>query len=498
MNRPASKIGAVWFFGCCAIALAAISVWILQHNYLNDYALLRWSQIMVTLSAPDLRIEDLGLIYPVIPVYLLSLFFYVPGLNSPFAPYLFTCIIGAGLLGLWYYHLRRKGYSAGFGLLLATLSGLHPFYLWSITTGTEKALSIFMFYLLCLSFMRMTYRQDVQAFIMLGWVIAIYFLIDQRTLFLFIGLLPLLPLLTPSRMLRESSFSVYLIFSLPLAIFIFSWAYVNWVFRGDPWRFVTAPDSGFIGARLLVEQTPWLQQAGGYILEPSLIALLLGLMASPALLWITYRAYRSRLLFRSAVVFFLHPLLAFILATYVFFIDHPVSILFLFIPGIMAILILIPRLNYRRRMLLAVLLALGNLGGWVSMSYLPTEEMRNWRQAMLGHFLPPAYAEENRLGQWLAANRYHTLMDNAAAYPAIVARQDAHGLALPDGKDFKLAVKQEPPGIEQIVVMNPRIAQAAKDKITQRYPSLYDKGLSTHRLVYDQDYWRVYRRKDLL
>ena len=498
MTPRTSRSAMLLLFVLCSIVLAAVSVWVLQHNYLNNNAMLRWSQVLTTLSAPTLRVEDFGLVYPAIPVYLLSVFFVVPGLNSPLAPYLLSVLIGSALLVLWFIHLRReKGYSNRFTLLLVLLVGSHPFFLWSVTTGTEKALSLFMFYLLCLSFVRLAHLQDVRAFIMLGWVLAVYFLIDQRTLFLFLALLPLLPLLAPPAMLRESARSVYLMFALPLVIFVCSWAYVNWVFRGTPWLFITAPDSGFLGSRLLVDQTPWLQDMGGYLLEPTVISLLLSLLAFPVLLWIILHARRNVLLLRSTLVFFLHPLLALVMATYAYFIDHPVGILFLFIAALMAIFMLLPRLGTRQRRVLVLLLILGNSGGWLAMSYAPTPDMRNWRNALLGQSLPGAFEPENRLGQWLAKNRHPTLMDNTLGFRTILARQDAYGLVLPNSKEFKLALKHSALRIDQIVVIDPRVSDAARDQITQRYPDLYDHGLPSHSLVYDQDYWRVYRSKDL-
>ena len=485
-------------FALFMVVLAVLSIWALQHNYLNDNAMLRWSQVITTLSAPDVRVEDFGLIYPVIPVYLLSFMYYIPGLNSPFAPYLMSIFFGSTLLVIWYIHLRRdKGYTNVFALLLVLLVASHPFFLWSVTTGTEKALSLLMFYFLCLSFVRLAHRQDVRAFMMLGWILAIYFLVDQRTLFLFVGLIPLLPLISPPKMMRESTWSVYFIFALPLFIFVGAWAYVNWIFRGDPLLFITSPDSGFLGSRLLVEQTPWLQDMGGYFLEPTIISLILALMAFPVLIWVIIHAKRNILLFRSTVVFFLHPLLALFMATYAFFIDHPVGILFLFIAGLMAIFILLPRLAKGQRKTLVLLLVLGNIGGWLVMSYVPTSDMHNWKQSLTGNFLPNVYEPENRLGQWLDMNRYPTLIDNTKGFRAILARKDAQNLILPNSKEFKLAFKSPILLIEQIVVMDPLSNDAAKDQVTQEYPTLYKLGLPSHRLVYDQDYWRVYRLKDL-
>jgi hypothetical protein len=203
------------------------------------------------------------------------------------------------------------------------------------------------------------------------------------------------------------------------------------------------------------------------------------------------------LLFRSTVVFFLHPLLALFMATYAFFIDHPVGILFLFSAGLMAIFILLPRLAKEQRKTLVLLLVLGNIGGWLVMSYVPTPDMRNWKQAFSGNYLPNVYEPENRLGQWLAVNRYPTLIDNTKGFRAILARQDALGLILPSSQEYKLALKNRVLLIDQIVVMDPKSIDAAKDEVTQRYPTLYEHGLPNYHLVYDQDYWRVYRLKDL-
>lgn len=494
MPIKAEKLQSVVFFLGITLVLGLCVIWLLSHNYVNEFAISRWSKVLSVLDAPEIRLEHLGLIYPHFPVYILIPFYYLPGLNTGAASYFASVLVGATLIGIWNYHLTKKKYRLSTRLVLVALICSHPYFLWGVTTGAQHALSLLMFYWLYIALVRLVNVQDVRAFIMIGLVMALYFFIDERTLYMFIALLPLVSIIAPQRMLKESTSSVYLIIAAPLGIAILSWAYLNWIFNDDAGLFIRSTSSSFRGAWQDTAHIEWLSSYGGQYITPALIAALLSLVAYPVLIWLVYHAKRHRILLGSTLVLLIHLIAASGLATGNYFLAHPMYMIFLFSAGIMAGIVLIPRETRLARMQLVALLALSCVSGWLTFPWLATVDMQRWQTAMFGVTLVDANPGDIALGQWLKDNRQVTMLDDEAAYRVIVARGDAKNLVLPSSSEFKLAFKHKWPNVEQLVVSDPDHTYGSKDSLNQRFPDLYSDGLRGYQLVYDYQHWRVYRR----
>ncbi|GMR21204.1 MAG: hypothetical protein BMS9Abin36_1803 [Gammaproteobacteria bacterium] len=477
-----------------SVVLAVITIWLLQHHYISDFALSRWAKVLGILDAPESRLEYFGLIYPHIPAYILMPFYFLPGLKTGAAPYLISIIIGAALLAFWNQHMANKGYSTRVRVALIILVASHPFFLWSVTGGTYRALSLAMFYILYLSLARLIYERDVRAFIMLGLTLAMYFFIDERTFYLFAALLPLLPLVAPPKMMEESAISVYVVVIIPLFIAVSAWAYLNWIFVDDSLHFLTAPESAFRGAWRDAPYLPWLNTFGGTLVMPTILAIAVSIVAYPVLIVLLVHASRHALLLRATIVLLVHAILATGMATYGFFLSHPADMLFLFSSGLMAGIVLMPRESHKAIRITMVMTLVSVLGGWLVFLWKPTPEMDQWATAIQGK--PPVirYDNEIDLGVWLARNRMPTLIDDHNAYRVIVARGDARQLILPFSSDFKINLLRPVLSIRQVVVPDPSWRGGARDLINKRYPDLYQNGMAGFELVYDQDHWRAYRR----
>jgi hypothetical protein len=497
MAAKTDRLQNFMVFTGVVLVLSLCTIWLLSHNYVNEFAISRWAKVLTVLDAPVIRIEHLGLIYPHFPVYILIPFYYLPGLDSGAASYFASMLVGAILIGIWNYHLAKKGYSLKMRLMLILLVGSHPYFLWGVTTGAQHALSLLMFYFLYLSLVRLVNMQDVRAFIMIGLVLAVYFFIDERTLYLFIALLPLLSIVAPQRMLNESTSSVYLIIAAPLGIAIAAWAYLNWVFNDDAGLFISSSSSSFLGAWQDAAHIDWLINYGGQYLLPAFISLLLSLAAYPVLIWLLYHAKRHRILLGSTLVLLVHPIVATGLATGNYFLAHPMYMVFLFSAGIMAGIVLIPRETKKAKIQLLVLLAVSVISGWLTFSWSATTDMQRWQAAITGKILEDENPGDIALGQWLKINRQATMLDDKAAYRVIVSRGDAINLLLPSSSEFKLAFKQKWPDVEQLAVSDPSHTYDGKDSLNQRFPGLYFNGLTGYQLVYDHQHWRVYRRKTM-
>lgn len=496
MARKVDRLPSFFVFIAATILFSLAAIWLLSHNYVNEFAISRWAKVLSVLGSEETRIEHLGLIYPHFPVYILMPFYYLPGLNTGAAPYLASILIGAVLVSVWNYHLTVKRYSFAMRMSLIVLICSHPYFLWGVTTGAQHALSLLMFYWLYLSLIRLVNVQDVRAFIMLGLVMAIYFFIDERTFYLFIALLPLLSIIAPAKMLQESTASVYLIVAAPLGIAVASWAYLDWIFNDEAGLFISSANSSFRGAWLDTPHVSWLRDYGGSFFSPTLMTGLIAITVYPVLLWLLYHAKHHRILFWSTLVLFVHPIIASGLATSNYFLSHPLNMIFLFSAGIMAGIVMLPREARQPRISLLLLLILSSATAWLNFSWSATVDMQRWQTAILGQPLKATRPGDVALGQWLNANRQSTMLDDNAAYRVIVARGDAKNLVLPFSSEYKLTIKNQLPGVEQLAISDPNHVYARDDFLNQRFPDLYERGMPGYQRVYDFQHWRVYRRNN--
>lgn len=477
-------------------AFSALSLWLLARGYVSDFALHRWAKALVFADVGEMRIENIGLLYPHAPIYLLAFASWLPGLHSAHLPYLLAALAAAATLALWNHHLAHKGYGRSRRWALLALAATHPMLLWAVTSGMHNALTLLVFYLFAWGCVRIAQLRDVRSIIFVGVVMVLLFFTDERTGYIFAALLPLVPFLAPRRLVLESPLSAYVLIAFPLAVAVVAWVYLNWIFHADPWLFLSATESSFRGAWNEVQAQPWLQFAGGGWLAPFGVGVVLGAACFPAPLWLAWRFRRHRRALRTVLVLFAHLLVALAMASADYFLSHPASILFLLGAVAMAAVLLVPRLADADFRTLVGLMLAGNLAAAALMSLDDSAEVADWRSTLAGG--PPRaeqFAADQRLGRWLADHRLPTLIDDRVAYRAIVARGDAKDLLLPFDSRFKLELKRRAPEVPQLAMVDPRHPAAAQDRIAQRYPDLFASGLPGYVLAYDRDHWRVWRRE---
>lgn len=486
------RVSSVAVFAMIAGGFGVISAWLLQNNYANDASLYNWATVQAILDAESLRMENLGFERPHGPILALAPLHLIPGMQA-FSPYVLSVLTSALLLTLWHRHLAQHGFSLTKRVLLLALMAMHPAVLWSATSGGGGAIALLLFYLLYRSCLRMIYEQDIRSFIALGLVLAGFAYFNVVSIYLFVALLPLLLFIVPIPLLRESPFSVYIIIGMPLLIVVVSWIYFNWIFLGEPWAFLDADDSEFLGARARAETLPWLMDFGGEFAKPLVIGLAYALVGYPVLLYLLWRSQREGRQLRISLVLMYHPVISIAIATFTYFLASPLQITTLMIAGVMAEVTRQECLKYRCWGALLVLLVIGLGSSWYMYLKDDYSHLDSWSIA-LNSPQQHSYAGDVAVGKWLSENRMPTLIDLRSGYRAIVARGDAKGLLLPTSHMYRLAMRSERPMVEQIAVPDPVTTQGKRDEINVRFPSLYESGLTDYKLVYNRDGWRVYRR----
>ncbi len=477
------------------IALAALISWLLSHGFMYDQAMLRWSKVLGVLGSEEIRLENLSLLYPHLPLYSLVPFYYLPGLTFGAAPYFNSIMFVCLLLGIFLYHIRQAEVNAFKRLLLVFLLVVHPAFLWGGTNGSQLAMSMVMFYLLYHACQSMISEHDVRSYISLGIILALFFFVDGSAVFLFVALLPMLAVIAPRRLMMASPVSIYFILSVPFFMSVFAWAWLNWVFEGSFLNFITDPNSSYLGGYMELYKYPWLVDYGGRFFQAMIAAFGYALISYPIIIYFLLSTWNEGSRFKASFVLFVHPVLAIALATDQYYLTHPMEILVLINAALMAEITFIHIESKRVYWSVIGFLVISLVGGWGMFLETANPAMTNWAESFRSERVMVEDTDGSlRLGRWLNDHRRDTLIDESSGYKVVVARGDSKGLFLSYTSRFKIALNHAYPDIEQIVIPDPTSVIGKKDKISLRYPEMFKEGMMGFKLVYSDKIWRVYRK----
>ncbi|EAU54619.1 hypothetical protein [Mariprofundus ferrooxydans] len=479
-----------------ALAMCGVTIWLLSNDFQLAAATQRWAMVTGALGASDVLLENLSFLQPHFPLYVLVPFYFIPGLDTGAAPYLVALLAATFLLFMWDRHLKEVEISGFRHALLAILIVSHPAFLWAATSGGHLMLSMIAFYMLYRSAQHVITEHDIHSYISLAVVFLIFFFVDSSAIFIFVALLPLLVVIAPIRTVMVSPVGLYLIVGTPFAFAVGTWAYMNWIFEGDPLFFITNADSAFMGGMLHIQDFPWLQQYGGQFFMPLIAATGYMLVAYPVSVYLLLDTMDNSYRFRASFVLLLHPLIAIAIATSQYYLMHPFEILGLLSAGVMAELTFIKMQSRREFVLLVIFMFISSVGGWWLFSQAGNPEMKHWMQALQGDTHQDSSNDADlALGLWLKHNRQQTMLYDRDAYEVIAARGDAKGLVLSFSNEYKSNIRERIPNVAQIAVPDPTTVRGRRDKLNIRYPNLYDFGMKGFSIVYDHLGWRVYRKK---
>ncbi len=488
--------GWAFYFIALTLAFSAMALWMISRHYLNDAALWSWSTVVGSLEAPQGGFCRVGLLYPQVQYYLLTLFSVIPGLKSPQMPYLISAAAAAGVLTHFTIRLRFVGTSALMTAAIVALIALNPVFLWSATNGGGEMLGITLYYVLGLSMIVLRYSHSLHAHMMLGFVLLAFFITDARSVYLAITLVPLLPLVVQRHILRLNPVAPILVLYLPLLFMIGIWLALNWIYTGDSLAFLKDPASPFLGARISSEFLPWRAGYGSQFWASTAISAALLAVCYPVLLLIQLPPVRRSRVYAAGVGLAGMPIFASGLATWAEFTQSPADILVFVIGGVMAMLTTGMLLRNRGGQVLA-LLAAGVIGSVALFQRYPALGMEGWFDALAGRTVQSPKQEDLRLGLW-ARNIDGLMIDEYTGYAVIASRGSAKGMYLTFSDRFKQSLSRGWPTVEWIAVPSPERDPTGRDQIAHNFPKLYADGVAGYTLVYDRGGWRVYAAEDEL
>lgn len=389
--------------------------------------------------------------------------------SSQISPAMVAAALVGGVLALAWFQSFRTTYGGGAATVLTVLCIANPLFLMALTAGPAAPLTMLGFWMLGVGVFELRRNAIAGDAITIGVGLAIIGFSSPFGLTLAIAASPFLALAAPAELLQRSVLGFLLSMIFPLVAGILSFAMVAWIFTGDGWAVLGhALDQSVSGP----VESPWaaLVYAAAAILVTAPIAPLALVRASQRL---------QILMPTLALVATLTA--AFVLARSFGVLPTPAL-------GIAPALSLAavtaarwPQDDRRRMLIVALLLALGAVGGALA--------------ALSGRApaaaLPQTLAADQALGRFLMG-KADVLIDTEANPAVVAARGGAKGLVGPAEETFTLTLLTRKPTSALVVVSDE--SREPRDRVSRGLPRAYD-GLAGYRLIYDREGWRVYQRQ---
>ncbi|MCJ2188865.1 hypothetical protein [Novosphingobium beihaiensis] len=486
MKRPAFLIPTVWIAALTALLLAAL-LEAANRGYVSTSNMDLWGRTLLA-SSGELSIQKVVTAFPPLPyATVLAIHGAVPGLDFA-APQLLSALIASLLVWGWYRTLRESGFSLRPAILAVLLLAGSPLYLRAVAEGPGFMMLLAGFWLFALGMFQLRRGHRVNDIILVSTGLVITGFSHPFGLMLVLGVLPFLALAAPPDRLRTATLAVLLVLLFPLIFALASFIYVNWVFAGDGFYFLShlsRETAGLGSSNVLFFDAG--QMPGGIV--PPLIAAMGVFAVSPIAISMFVLTARLPPLRLAAAGLIGHLVCTMFLA-YMFGLLPPIAAAAsLGLPLAAATSARWPQPRPHRSGVIIMLLA-GFIGSWLIAATDPASETVRWRAALTGAPVPSTDPELDAL----AAHTQHkdSVLFDAEAAPAVIAlRGNAQGIWSADTTQFRIAALSKTIDARMIVVRNPHSALGG-GRVARNFPRLYDEGHPGYHRLFDSGRWRIY------
>lgn len=228
---------------CCLLAIPFIWLaWIAQnHLYLSNQHAHLVSKALQAIERG--RLEIIGFTYPPLPFLLTALF------PKPFTPGIIAALAGGATAWLLLAHLFQVQINNFSKVIIVFCLSMMPASLFIATQSLGDMVTLLLFLIAWNQFLRFTREGETWSGFVSGLVLGLAFFFNPYALIY--GLIYALasPLFYhwENKPLLERNWrddlTLVVVIAFPTLLGFFSWSYLNWVFSGNPWRFLNDPAS---------------------------------------------------------------------------------------------------------------------------------------------------------------------------------------------------------------------------------------------------------------
>ncbi|CUT03001.1 hypothetical protein [Candidatus Kryptobacter tengchongensis] len=488
-----------------------------SNGYYNPEALFLIEKSLLALKGNPPRLENIGLVYPPVPFFVLFPFvLFNPFVAPIFASSFFMSLLTAFVV----YRILKKNLSFIFIVFLLLILFLNPVILYVASSGSSSYLYLTflsLFYIFIFEY----YERNVSFYLAIAGVfIGFLVFVRYEIVFMLIFWILVNAVLAIETTLEESvsyknffellgrlpayrqtfirkMFAIYLMIFIPPIIGFSSWCYLNWLFTSNPFHFINSPYSYFRTLSTYVLYNPTLLELKGNIFKSTTYVLQNVLIYMPAYIVLIF-VFLRRFFFSLALI---TPITALIITSYLglSLMNVDFFVPFIFIAFIAMIYACEERPSLRRN---AVMLVFGMLifisffTGYYKLrsSFYPEE--KNFAKILIGENLDGLFAEEKKVAEFLKQNTSledNILMDDAVAFPIVVFHGEPKNFILPYQYEFTSVIEQPAVYADYVVIYNPEKFEGKRDLINQRHQNLFFSGSKDLLLVYSYGNWRVFQ-----
>lgn len=467
------------------VALIALTLSMQARGYASASDLDLWGRTLLA-NGGLLSLEDVVTAYPPLPyIATIVLSATIPALGEA-TPLVLSAMLAAGLAGAWFSKLREFGYGPATSLAIVLVMTLNPLFLRAVAEGAGFILLHWGIWLLALGMFNLRRGHRVNDIILVSVALILVSLSHPFGLVLAFASIPFIALVIPPAQLRASPREVFLVLLFPVLFTLVSFAYVNWVFAGEPLHFVEAMSQEMMGTSSVSIGPQGVPLFTGILTGLAIIA------ACPLGIALLVKT-RNLPPLSFAVTALLGTLVSASLLAALLGVLPPIML----IGGLGGTLGVVCAIRWPRSPArpgtIATLLFGGLMGSLVVTFADVSAESTRWQAALTGKHVTAPDTELAGLAQAISGR--DAVLFDAEAVPAVVAaRGDASGLWTADTTEFQFAGLQSVPQAH-IVVVRSRESGAGTDRVGRMFPAMFERGAPQYDLLYDGRRWRAYARR---
>ena len=462
-----------------------------RSGLIADDAVMLWAGA-ITAGDGGMPIGVIAAAYPTIPFLASTIIELIAPAGMP-GPALLAAGIGGLLASIWYLSLRAAGVPLLAAAATTLLLILHPGLLRPAVNGPSEVLFVLFLYLLGRGLYELRSRSGVSEVMTVSLALAGLAFSHPMGAAIACAVMPFLIFAVRPTLVTNSAINVVLTLIFPTVFSAAAFAYLSWVFPGSGWSFLIAPAEGISKWTAAFAHGFGGTMTGVIAIDVAIAASLGFALSSPIVAVAMVRVWRRRPLVVPSLVLFATTITAAAITVATGLFGDPVAVTA--VPPVLAaiVIICVPDLRTRSGLVLP-LLVMGWFGGVVEFAIFDSRIIADLDAALAPAGTDPARTDALDLGGAIIT-RAGVMVDSVNAPAVVVGRGSATGLITPPDENFNLAILMSVVSAPFVAVPDPQSNVGARDRLNKAFPQLFQHGLPSYHLVYQNANWRLFGRE---
>jgi hypothetical protein len=482
----AAPVAALAFVAILALAATAA-----RTGFLTDDALRLWAGAS-TAAEGDLSLGRIVAAYPTLPFLTTTFIAWITPAGTPA-----SALVAAGLFGLLvgacFLAFRSAALPPATAAAATVLIAFHPALIRAAIGGPADmflAVSLFAF---GGALYALRARSGTSEVMTAGLLILALAFSHPMGAALAIATVPFLIFAVRPVLVASSALNVVVALVFPTVFAVAGFAYVSWVFPGAGWSFFAASAASLSAWSAAVARVFGDGVSGLLALDASLAMAAALVLGAPCAVVMLALVYRRRPILIPALVFAATVVAATAISVTTGLFGDPTAVAIAAPVLAATVLIRVPMPRPRLVPLIVPLLALGWLGGFLSLALVDPATMAHARALLEGQSDEPERLDALGAG---GAMREHddVLVDADNAPGFVLGRGHASGILGPASEPFALAILFSRIESPFVAIPDPQSNAGANDQLNKAFPLLYRQGKPGYGVVYQNNTWRVFGR----